>query len=495
MLRVRQYALAGVTAAVLLSQSAMGKAGAEAPVYTIEDLGTLGGVVPTVTGVNASGQVSGFVGVGADTRAVRLMGTEWSVVPGLETITSAAQGINASGDVTGYAMAPAGLRAFRYTHTTGTLQFIEPMTGGSYTFGTAINASGEVTGYGDSEAGLLSFRSAAASTVAQPLPHLGGGFSLACGINDDGQIVGGGYTAEFVQHMFRINPDNNVLDLAGFVDGGNSSACGIDNAGVIAGQASTADGSVHAFRYNGSFTNLDVFGSASSNAEAISNGTSVGSFTMADGSTRAFVHTVADGSVDLNNRIAADSGWTLTKAHGVNASGQIVGEGVLDGVTRAVRLTLPAPPPPPPPPPPPVDKTAPVITSLGATPSIIWPANGQWVNVTLAVTATDDSGVAPVCSLTKISADEGSVGDAKIAGPFSGQVRALRNRHETERVYTFEVTCGDKAGNESRATVDVTVAKDNKCRKAAIARAALRGKYILAALPRRTPKGGRSPHK
>src|SRR5690349_4287420 len=200
MLRVRRYALSGLTAALLLSQAGLGPVAADAPLYTVEDLGTLGSVVPNVTGINASGQVSGFVGSGADTRAVRLMGPEgWTVVPGLESITSAAQGINASGDVTGYAMPPAGLRAFRYTETTGVLQFIEPMDGGSYTYGMAINASGEVAGYGDATDGTLSFRSAPASTVAQPLPHLGGALSLACGINDSGQIVGVGYTAEFIQ--------------------------------------------------------------------------------------------------------------------------------------------------------------------------------------------------------------------------------------------------------------------------------------------------------
>src|SRR4051794_21401817 len=203
MLRMRRLALAGLTAVLLLAHPAMGPVGADAPLYTVEDLGTIGGFVPTVTGINASGQVSGFVGTGPDSRAVRFMGSSWSYVPGLESVTSAAQAINATGDVTGYAMPPAGLRAFRYTGTTGVLQYIEPLANGSYTYGMAINASGEVAGYGDAANGaILSFRSAPASTVAQPLPHLGGALSFACGINDDGQIVGTGYTAEFAQHAF-----------------------------------------------------------------------------------------------------------------------------------------------------------------------------------------------------------------------------------------------------------------------------------------------------
>jgi len=137
---MRRLALAGLTAVLLLAHPAMGPVGADAPLYTVEDLGTIGGFVPTVTGINASGQVSGFVGTGPDSRAVRFMGSSWSYVPGLESVTSAAQAINATGDVTGYAMPPAGLRAFRYTGTTGVLQYIEPLANGSYTYGMAINA-------------------------------------------------------------------------------------------------------------------------------------------------------------------------------------------------------------------------------------------------------------------------------------------------------------------------------------------------------------------
>ena len=61
MLRMRRYAT-GLAAVLLLAQPvALAPIGANAPTYTIEDLGTMNGLVPTVTGVNASGQVSGFV--------------------------------------------------------------------------------------------------------------------------------------------------------------------------------------------------------------------------------------------------------------------------------------------------------------------------------------------------------------------------------------------------------------------------------------------------
>ncbi len=473
MLRVRRYALAGLTVGLLLSQPAQGPVGADAPQYLIEDLGTIDGLVPTVTGVNASGQVSGIVNGPSGNRAVRFREPGgWSYVPGLESVMSAAQAINSYGDLTGYAITAEGLRAFRYSDGAG-VQFIQPMAGGSYTIGMAINASGEVAGYGDTADGLRGFR-APAGLPAQTLPTLGGSFVLACGINDDGQVVGSADTADFVQHTFRANPDNTVIHFGGFAGASSmSGGCAIDNTGRVAGQASTDTGASHASLYNGSLADLDTFGSSSSNADATANGVTVGFYIAADGSPRAFVNT-AGSTVDLNTRIPADSGWTLTQAHGVSTAGHIVGEGTLNGQTRAYRLT------PPPPPPPPADTNAPTIKSLSASPSLIWPANGQWVKVVLSVQASDDSGVAPVCQLTTISADEGSTDDAKILDASTGQVRALRNKHEEQRVYTFQVTCGDQAGNQSQAEVNVTVAKNRDFGLAAIKRAALQHKCVLA---------------
>ena len=58
---------------------------ADAPHYTVENLGAIDGVVPTVTGINASGQVSGFVETSAGTRAVRYTpGTGWKFLKGLD---------------------------------------------------------------------------------------------------------------------------------------------------------------------------------------------------------------------------------------------------------------------------------------------------------------------------------------------------------------------------------------------------------------------------
>src|SRR6266536_703138 len=116
--------------------------GAVSPVvYQIEDLGkTIDGFVPTVTGINASGQVSGYVSRTDGLRAVRFTdGTGWSYLPGLQSVYSVATAINANGDLTGYYFAPTGLRAFRYTDGTG-VATIGVLPGGSFSVGQAIAA-------------------------------------------------------------------------------------------------------------------------------------------------------------------------------------------------------------------------------------------------------------------------------------------------------------------------------------------------------------------
>src|SRR5436190_10882825 len=115
----RVFAVLGVLLLVAPSASTL-RAGAPTT-YQVEDLGkTSDGFVPTVTGINASGQVSGYVSVPGGMRAVRYTnGVGWAYLPGLATVYSVATAINDHGDLTGYYFAPAGLRAFSYVDGIG----------------------------------------------------------------------------------------------------------------------------------------------------------------------------------------------------------------------------------------------------------------------------------------------------------------------------------------------------------------------------------------
>jgi probable HAF family extracellular repeat protein len=440
---MRRTILAGLAAAaVLFILPSMNRVGAQAPLYTVQDLGTIDGAVPNVTGINASGEVSGYAIVMGRQRAVRFRDGSWSYVPGLPSdVSTLAFGINDHGDIVGYQLTAAGPRAYRYTDATGVIDLVAPLPGGTFTTGMAINNNGEVVGQANVPGGTRAWR-AAPGLPAVALPTFGGTFGTACGINESGQIVGQASFADNTRHAYRVDVDGTITDLGTF-DGkaGSSSACGIDAEGHVSGQAQ-ASGQNRAFLFAGGLTNIDAFGGTSSSAVATVNGTTIGFFNL--NGPRAFAHTAKEGSFDLNTRIPADSGWVLQQAKAVNAAGVVVGTGTLNGATRAFMVMPPA-----------ADTTPPTINSVSVTPSSIVPPNKAMVAVSVAVNATDDRDVSPTCSVSGIDGHGAPAENYSVSGALSGYVRAVGGS-----TYTFFVTCEDIAGNSAQGSADVVVPPD-----------------------------------
>jgi probable HAF family extracellular repeat protein len=127
----------------------------------------------------------------------------------------------------------------------------------------------------------------------------------------------------------------------------NSLAWDINNAGqVVGGIGGNDDGTGKAFLFSSGV--LQDLGKPYTDhkyavANAINNagqvvGLSRPSFLSFSDGNRAFIF--SDGIIqDLNNLIAANSGWVLEKAVDINDAGQIVGNGLKDGVPRAFMLT------------------------------------------------------------------------------------------------------------------------------------------------------------
>jgi hypothetical protein len=418
---------------------------ADAAHYTVETLPKIDGRNPTITGINESGQMSGYVEGAAGPRAVRYSNGSWSYLAGLDSVSSFAYGINAAGDVAGYRATPAGQRAYRYRDGFG-VEDIAPLAGGTFTRGFAINNAGVVVGFGNSSAGLVAF-SAAPGAAATALPGLGGFLTQACGINDAGQITGSGFTADSLQHAFRLDPGASApVDLESFNGaGGQSAGCAIDADGRVGGQADSPAGA-HAFRFGPPLLDLDTFGSSGSNTASIAAGTSVGFFTLGTG-TRAFVHTDADGTLDLNSLMDNGAGWVLTSAKAVNATGTIVGEGTFNGAPVLFRLTKVNTTPP--------DTVGPTISNFTASPAVITRPDGTMVPVTLSYAVTDDVDPSPVCALPSITSTGSTADDYVVTGPNSASVRAVGGQ-----TYTITVTCTDTSGNPSSAATSVTVLRD-----------------------------------
>jgi hypothetical protein len=421
---------------------------ADAALYTVEDLGLIEGFAPTVTGINASGQVSGYViGASGMARAVRYTdGSGWTYIPEISTIFSLATGINDNGDVVGYHFNGAAFRAFRYTEGTGA-SFIEPLPGDNMSLGLAINASGDIVGQSSSPGSPRGFR-AAPGDPAVALPLEGVTNVTACGINAVGQIAGSLTNATGTQHAFRLEADNSVTDIVPF-DGpsGTGWACALDATGRVGGRT-TSGSAFRAFTFTaGAPVNVDTFAlSKQSTVESLAAGVAVGWFlSLTDGAPHAFVNS-EDGSFDLNDLITPGTGWTLDQAFAINGSGSIVGLGKLNGAARAFRLTRVAEA---------EDTTAPVITGLSATPSSIAPPNNAMVDVVIAASATDDRDPSPVCSVTGIDGHGAPATDFSVVGPLAGWVRARGGA-----TYSFAVSCRDAAGNGASGSVDVVVPPD-----------------------------------
>src|SRR2546425_1110855 len=112
-----------------------------------------------------------------------------------------------------------------------------------------------------------------------------------------------------------------------------------------------------------------------------------------------------------------------------------------------------------------VDTTPPAL-SVAATPSALWPPNHQLIEVTVAVSATDNVGVASVV-LSKVECNEPGQGACPadtIQGADIGTLDTsilLRSERTggSERTYTLTYQATDLAGNTATATATVVVAK------------------------------------
>jgi probable HAF family extracellular repeat protein len=305
--------------------------------YTIIDLGTLGWTYRFNSfgrDVNNSGQVVGE-STHLDVTQARAFLYSNGVMHDLGSFggdSSLATSINNHGQVVGYARGENFVRPFLYSdgvmHSLGTL-------GGDYCYARCINDNGQVVGSsylaGNSQTHAFLYSDG-------EMHDLGAvsGISSAYSINNSGQVVGiaalGGASTRAILYS-----DGVTTDL-GSLGGTTTYPRSINDSGQVVGDSflSASSGSVyHAFLYSdGVMQDLDPM-SGYSQAYDINNSGQVVGYS----DNRAFLY--SDGIMyDLNTLLHPGSGWTLTRAFGINDGGQICGYGMNpDGKGHAFLLT------------------------------------------------------------------------------------------------------------------------------------------------------------
>lgn len=296
----------------------------------MQDIGTLpgGGSFSVANAVNDQGQVVG----GSDFSQPFEGNTSafiWSMQTTMEDLgnlgctgITSANGVSLVGHVVGTStIAPCAgggqFRAFLWMNGSG-MQDLGTLPGGSFSLGNGVNLFDQAVGYADCSS-CLNFHaflwdSQDGMTDLGTLP--GGTQSSATAINDVGTVVG---ASDFgVQGLplraFFWTKRSRMRNLGTLPGGAWSSANAVNDFGQIVGISDAAVSSSHTF-------------------SRVKNG---GGYSDA---SHAFTWNDPFGMQDLNNLIPKRKGRVLINAQSVNNVGQIVGWGTINGQTHAFLLT------------------------------------------------------------------------------------------------------------------------------------------------------------
>jgi probable HAF family extracellular repeat protein len=303
-----------------------------AQVYTVTDLGTFpGGTFSFAAGINSFGQVVGSGDIDSEHGHAFL----WTRTGGIQDLGTLPGGqsfgasINDLGHVTGGSfLNEAFTAAFLWTPTAGMKAIVNV---GEGIGGLSINDFDHVVGSATLEPEAFLWTRSRGDLDLNTI--LGGFGSVANGIDDFGRVVG--YFEDetgLILTAYLWRQDLGVENL------GEGQASAINLVGNVVG--TNAAGHAFLWTRNGGMRDLGTLpGDQESSAAAINIFSHVVGTSISNTGSRAFVWIPGRGMRDLNTLIPPDSGWTLLSAVGINLSGQIVGNGEINGQSHAFLLT------------------------------------------------------------------------------------------------------------------------------------------------------------
>ena len=329
---------AGCIAALL----ALATTPVRAELYSLTDLGSLGGVRGSGAYAFKSGIAAGYSFV-QGTSFVHAMLNDHGTVVDLGTLggtQSLARAVNSSGVVVGWAYVPglAWQRAFRWQ---GGVMTELGTLGGDVSDAMDVNDNGIIVG----SAYDTSNRERAfwwQDGVLHDLGTIGGSQSRAVAVDSWGDMVGVSQIAgDDEWHAFLGKPGSPLYDL-GTLGGPASSAHDINDQLHVCGWSLLQPNNPASRGFlwaDGIMKSVGTLGGIYSAAFGLNDRDQVvGASTRADGTQVAYLWS-SDQMLDLNSLLPPGSGWLLTAAWDIDPAGVIVGEGVRpDGKTRAFLL-------------------------------------------------------------------------------------------------------------------------------------------------------------
>ena len=302
--------------------------------YSIHDLGTLGGSSSWAEYITPNGIICGW----SETDKGEVHGFLWDngtmVDIGSLGVNSEAQGCNDSKQVVGrYQNNNNKSRSFLWKN--GIITDIGTL-GGDTSEAWGITESGVITGASRTNAGYENGYIYENGKMVS-IGTLGGRSSVAYRMNNAHIVTGYSQTTSGDYHAFLYH-DGSMIEL-GTLDGTSSNATDSNDFKQVSGSYRNSENLYHAYIWeHGVMQDIGTLGGSQSFAEGINNSKQVVGHSLTSGGIyHAYVW--QNGIMTDLNSLINNSGWELARATYINDQGQIVGIGSINGEEHGYLLT------------------------------------------------------------------------------------------------------------------------------------------------------------